>query len=397
MSMSDTPVTADLETAGVRSPVRARLLYIDNLRILLTTLVVLHHLAISYGGPGRFYYTEEGPLSVPSAILMTLFLGINQSFFMGFFFMISSYFSPGSLDRKGAGPFLKDRFKRLGIPLVFFIVVISPLLQYLLVLNRGIRVSFWSFLGQYLKGYRGLDVGPLWFVETLLIFSVLFVLWRLTWPSDPSRKRESEGVGNLAIALFAVGLGLVTFTVRIWLPVGWSWALLDLQLPHFPQYIALFVIGIVAYRRGWFNALKVAQGRLWLGVALFFILVVFPALFVLGGGAEADLDLFFGGLRWQALAFSLWEQILGVSVIVFLLVWFRERFSEQGALTKRMSGAAYTVYILHVPIIVLLVLALGGIGLDLGLKFVLVAPVAVSLCFLVAHYVKKLPFTRGIL
>jgi glucan biosynthesis protein C len=33
-------------------PSRPRLLYIDNLRILLTILVILHHLAIIYGGSG---------------------------------------------------------------------------------------------------------------------------------------------------------------------------------------------------------------------------------------------------------------------------------------------------------------------------------------------------------
>ena len=40
---------------------------------------------------------------------------------MGFFFMISSYFSPGSVDRKGSRVFLIDRLKRLGIPLLFYI------------------------------------------------------------------------------------------------------------------------------------------------------------------------------------------------------------------------------------------------------------------------------------
>ena len=40
---------------------RSRLLYIDNLRIVLTALVVLHHLAIQYGAPGITYYVERGP------------------------------------------------------------------------------------------------------------------------------------------------------------------------------------------------------------------------------------------------------------------------------------------------------------------------------------------------
>lgn len=64
---------------------KPRLLYIDNLRILLTVLVILQHLGITYGGPGDWFYNEPGQLSDISTILMTLFLAINQSFFMGFF------------------------------------------------------------------------------------------------------------------------------------------------------------------------------------------------------------------------------------------------------------------------------------------------------------------------
>ena len=286
---------------------------------------------------------------------------------------------------------------RLGIPLVFFVIVISPLVRYVLALNRGVRVSLWEFLGEYFGRYAGLDVGPLWFVETLLIFSLLYVLWRMVTPSAAAPERRNVRVDNRAIALFAVALGLVTSVLRIWLPVGSYWALLGLQFPHFPQYAAMFAVGIVAYRRGWFDALTTAHLRLWLGVALFFVFVVFPVLFVTGGGTDANLDLYFGGFHWQSLVYSLWEQFMCVSVIVVLLVWFRERFNAQGVLAKRMSGAAYTVYILHAPIIILTVLALGGIRLDMGLKFLLVAPGVVALCFLLGHYVKKLPFTRGIL
>ena len=87
---------------------KTRLLYIDNLRILLTILVIMHHFAIGYGAPGGFWYSENGPMSDVSEILLTLFVALNQAFFMGFFFMISSYFSPGSIDRKGAGSYLKS-------------------------------------------------------------------------------------------------------------------------------------------------------------------------------------------------------------------------------------------------------------------------------------------------
>ena len=86
-----------------------------------------------------------------------------------------------------------------------------------------------------------------------------------------------------------------------------------------------------------------------------------------------------------------------VAVIVTLLDWLRNRHNHQNALTRAMSGSSYAVYVLHPVVIVALALALGGIRLDLALKLVLVAPVAVALSFLAGHYTRKLPLARSIL
>jgi hypothetical protein len=44
-----------------------------------------------------------------------------------------------------------------------------------------------------------------------------------------------------------------------------------------------------------------------------------------------------------------------------------------------------------------LALALSGIPLNFSLKFALVAPLAVSLCYLVAYLIRKVPFVRSVL
>jgi len=376
-------------------PSRPHLFYIDNLRILLITLVILHHLAIGYGGPGDFAYYEEGTISTVSTILLTLFLGINQAFFMGFFFLISSYFTPGSYDRKGAWPYLKDRLLRLGIPLLFYIVVVDPLFGYGMSRHYGYPRSLGEYLRLLLGNYRALGVGPLWFVELLLILSFLYVLWRLLLkPAVTPAPSESKAPSNLAIALFALVLGLLTFVVRIWLPVG-TVNFLGFQFPFFVQYIALFVVGILAYRRNWFSGLSAAQGKVWRWIVLVLV-VLLVVLFVTGGGLEGNIDPIMGGLHWQSLAFAVWEQFMCMAMVVTLLVTFRTRFNQQGPLAVKLSAAAYATYIFHQPVIVLLMLALGGIRLDMGLKWLLVAPVAVSLCFLVGYVVKRLPLARRI-
>lgn len=376
---------------------RGRVLYIDNLRIVLTALVILHHLAIQYGAPGMTYYVEEGPMSDISFILMTLFLAINQSFFMGFFFMVSSYFSPGSFDRHGAWPYVRDRLKRLGIPLLFYILVISPLLQYVLALFYGFDGNILEYIPGFIESLPGLDVGPLWFVAALLFFSLLYVLWRLIFqPAPVDHGGRSYALSNTTIAIFGVALGLVTFVVRIWLPVGWEFMLLHWQFPHFAQYIAMFVIGLIAYQRGWFTGLTDAQGKVWRWVVVALI-VLFPVLFVLGGALEGNLEPFMGGIHWQSFAYSLWEQFMCVAMVVTLVVWFRKRFNNQNTLGKALSSGAYATYVIHAAVIVLLALALRGIQLDMALKFVLVAPFAVSLSFFVGYLLKKLPIARNIL
>ena len=376
---------------------QGRLLYIDNLRIVLTALVILHHLAIQYGGPGITYYKEAGPMSDISALLITLLLAINQSFFMGFFFMVSSYFSPGSFDRHGAGPYVRDRLKRLGIPLLFYILVISPLLHYVLTLSRGFAGNFLEFIPVFIESLPGLDVGPLWFVAALLFFSLLYVLWRLIFRQTPiAHEGESRAPSNTAIALFGVSLGVVTFVVRIWLHVGWEFMVLHWQFPHFTQYIAMFVVGLIAYQRGWFAGLTDAQGKVWRWVVLTLI-VLFPVVSVLGGARQGNLEVFMGGIHWQSFVYSIWEQLMCVAMVITLVVWFRKRFNNQNTLGKALSSGAYATYVIHAPVIVLLALALIGIQLDLALKFVLVAPFAVGLSFLVGYLIKKLPLARNIL
>ncbi|UCH06614.1 MAG: acyltransferase family protein [Deltaproteobacteria bacterium] len=376
---------------------RPRFFYIDNLRILLIVLVVLHHLAITYGAPGDWPY-QEGQPDMVTSIAFSLFGAINDAFMMGFFFMISGFFTPGSYDRKGAGPFLRDRLLRLGVPLLFYIIVIDPLIVYALAVNvKGFEDSFLKFLPRYFENYGSLGVGPLWFVELLLIFNLLYVLWRrLVAQMAHHGQRKSRMPGNATIAIFALLLGLVTFIVRMAVPVGWELKLLGLRFPHIAQYLSLFVIGIIAYRRGWLSGISDAMAKVWLGITII-TFVLLPIALVAGGAMKGNIAPFVGGFHWQSLVKSVWDQFMCMGMVVILLVWFRRRFNHQGTVAKAMSASAYTAYIIHQPVLIVLGLILMGMSLYLLAKFALVAPVALALCFLLSNYIRKLPLARRIL
>jgi peptidoglycan/LPS O-acetylase OafA/YrhL len=395
-----------MAATAVRAPVssekamasRPRLAYVDNLRVLLITLVILVHMAITYGAPvGDWYHDfEEGPMGMAPAVLMTVFLAVCATFFMGLFFLLASYFLPGSIDRKGVRPYVVERLKRLGIPLVVYAVAVHPILEYPKAIHGGYVGGLPEFVVHYFQTTRTSGVGPLWFVEALLYFSLAYALWRYLAGPRPVIARRRPVPGNLAIALGALALGLATFALRIVAPSGYVLEPVHFQIANFPQYLALFALGIIAYRRGWLATLDAAQVRPWRW-AIIPLLLALPILFVFGGAMDGNVEPMMGGLTWQSLVYAVWEQLMGAAIVLSLLVWFRDRLNGQNRLFRAIGGDTYAVYVCHPAVLVGLAVLLGGIQMDLALKFVLVAPVGVALSFLVGHVVRRLPLAKQVL
>lgn len=384
-------------TLGVQPKATSRLLFVDNIRVLLTILVLLFHLMIIYAGTGSWYY-KEGREDFITGALGAWFLTVNQAYFMGLFLLISAYFVPGSYDRKGAGRFLKDRLIRLGIPLAVYSWIIRPVLVYVDPVRwQGPRPSFWDyFSGQYFQHNALIGAGPLWFIETLLIFSAVYVLWQLLArprPAEPVVETWFPGSGS--IALFALLLGLAGFLVRLWLPMMWSFEPLNLQFPFFAQYIALFVVGLIAYRRDWLLGLPETRGRLWLVIAVVMILLFWPL--ALAGGMDKGIEPFAGGWHWQALAYALWESFLCLGTCIGLVYLFRRYANRQGRLAAFLSPNAYTAYLIHGPLITALAYAVRDVALYPLLKWGLVALVAIPLSFGLSSLIRKLPYTDRVL
>jgi len=365
----------------------SRLFYIDNLRIFLISLVVLHHLAITYGAPGGWYYNEsqaEFPLIIP----MSMFVASNQAFFMGMFFFISALFVVPSLLRKGTKKYVTDRLIRLAIPLVVFYFLLSPLAVYILV--RFIQHENIGFL-DVLKNGWGRNFGPLWFVEALLLFTAVYLLIRKLLPVVKIRFP-----GTPAIIITALLIGFLQFLIRLWHPVGWSMPYTDFQLPFFLQYIALFILGIIAWQNNWLDAITPKMGRNWFIFAQVLILVIFPVMAYFGGH-EKGAEVFMGGLLWQSFAYATWEQLLCVSMILGLLGLSKKWLNQQGKTAAQLSAGAYGVFVIHTPILVGLSALFLSWHAPQWQKFLVLAPIALLACFLLAWLLKQIPGVKKVL
>lgn len=383
-----------IESEGTQkgSPHAERLLFIDNIRVVLTILVIMHHLADTYGAVGSWYYQDPAQ-DLITTIVLTVLTTTNQAFFMGLFFFISAYFTPSSYERKGAGSFLKDKFLRLGIPLAIYELVLDPIIIYI---AKGIQQPFWSFWGNYLLNLRTIGDGPPWFIEVLLISACLYVLWRWLTPG-PVIKQEKEGrmPGSWAVLAVIIGLAFVSFVLRIWVSMSQYFQPLNIQPAFFPQYIVLYILGIIAYRRNWLSRIPEAMGRLWLWIVI--IAIILLPIIGLSGGALQHIDYFHGGLYWQSLFAAVWEECAGLGLCIVLLVYFRKYFNRQGALSRFLAANAYTTYIIHPVIIVSLAVAFQGVHLYPLLKYGILVLISVPLCFVVSQGVRQIPYARRIL
>src|SRR5512136_1594292 len=143
MSTATLDASRPAAAEAVQTKAAVRLLFVDNIRVFLTILVILHHTMIIYAGTGSWGLYTEGRQDTITTVIGGWFCGVNQAYFMSLFLLISAYFVPGSYDRKGAGHFVKDRLIRLGIPLALYSWIIRPLLIYVDPINgAGASLAF---------------------------------------------------------------------------------------------------------------------------------------------------------------------------------------------------------------------------------------------------------------
>lgn len=368
-----------------------RLFFLDNIRVLLTILVILHHLALTYSGVIPAWYYLEPTTDTLSITLLLTFISFNQAFFMGLFFLLSGYFIPGSFERKGARAFLKDRFLRLGVPLLIFMLVVNPSLTFLSLypstdpaIAEIVRTTpFWLL---YLLT---VGTGPLWFVAALLFFTCVYVLWRKVSKHQLSRRPtdEQKPITYGVVLLLILLITSFTFLIRIGAPIGTFIPVLGIQPPHFAQYIILFIVGIIARRQRWLETIPSSMGKI--GAAIVPVAVIGAMIIPTLSNTN--------GATWYAFANVLMETLVCIGMSLSLLVLFRKRFNNQGTWAKFLSTHAYTVYIIHAVVTVLLAYAMSSIHLYPLLKFGLASLIAVPLCFFCGYLVRRIPFANKIL
>ena len=337
-----------------------RLCYLDNLKVCLTVLVIMHHAGQAYGNGGGWAYTPSNPAEFMPWIWH--FFSTNAAFFMGLYFFISGYFVPRSFDKQGTKQFVHKKLLRLGVPLLFMGGIIS-----------------------ILSGKP--EIGHMWFVESLLVFCLIYALIR-QWvqPVNEACYSKPTIIGLLVVDLL---MGVGSYVIRQISPQDhWIWPFGIIPLPmepaHYLQYVMMFVLGILAYRFQWLDKMSNSVG--------------FMALLI--GIALAMGNYLRDGGPWDAFVwqwFGIYESLMCV-FISFGLIWlFREFVSTTSRFWQWCAAQSYGAYMFHLLLMIVLQNAMDSIWIGAFGKFLFIGVVTTVLSFHLTWMVKMIPGFKKVL
>jgi surface polysaccharide O-acyltransferase-like enzyme len=374
-----------------------RLAYIDNLRWSAISMVVVIHAAVTYSSFGDWYYFDRAPLSLAARVAFATYQSFQHAVAMGLLFGIAGFFAGGAVARKGVAGFLRERLQRLGLPLLFYLLVIDPIIGHFITGNwHATPRSFVDDWSMHMLDGKLLDrSGPLWFCFVLLIFSGLFAAFRALVPAEAAAQRGRVPGAPAVFATIAT-MAAATFAVGVAWPQNLVVA--NVNLHDFPQYPFMFAVGVMAQRQDWPGRIASRTGRWWLLGGLAGSLVLWIALIGLGGALSGHLRDYGGGWHWQAAGMDVWRSFTCLSLTLGLITLYRDRFNRTGPITRFLTRNAFGVYVFHAPILIAITVALHGWPVETGIKFALASLLGIACSFaFVGLIARRTPVLRTIL
>jgi peptidoglycan/LPS O-acetylase OafA/YrhL len=373
-----------------------RFYYLDNLKVFLVILVIVHHVGQAYGPTGGFWHYQSSlGESIPA---LGRFFAVNAGFFMGFLFLISGYFFPMSYDRNNGKSFLQKRLLRFGIPLLFVFLIIEPVQMYFYytVYSGNEPLSFFQYYAKIWFGVGGmpegfidsidrfphLNFGYAWFIQHLLVYAIFYWLFRKIF-KKPILKQESKPFTALHMFIIFITIAVSSLIVRIWYPIDYWVGLLgffQVEIAHWPQYLVMFVVGIIAYRKNWLNTLSIKTGYTSLLIAILLALGVYIG----------TLNALYGQFESWWKVWAIYESLLAVTMVFGLLTLFREIGNRTTPFLQTLSRSSFAAYIFHMPIVLTVQYALDTvvIGGAIG-KFIIVSVISVAITYALCAFLVR--------
>ncbi|MDX2182006.1 MAG: acyltransferase family protein [Bryobacteraceae bacterium] len=372
----------------------------DALRAAALLLGVLLHAALSFT-PGVHDWAIA---DVHSSRALDAFVFWVHLFRMPLFFFLAGWFGARTYFAKGERAYLAARLRRVAVPLLVGWIAIFPFLlaAWIWAMKRAaperLPEQFAALpvgklvIGIYVRGMLGerFTLGHLWFLWDLALLSLIAIA-AVRAPGAKAigswlARRVARPGGPLLIALPVAAV--------LFFAPGWNGLFPDeraLIPPHWPTLFAYgcyFAVGwVLAGDSEAFDRLT-AHRPARLVVVAFFTTLLYVAHSRLGA-QEQTAELLHG---WRRGLFSLSYAFLGWRWIFALTALFRARVKRLSRGVRYLVASSYTVYLVHLPIVVFLQTALYDRPAPWPFKYALISTAALAISLAIYHVLVRPTF-----
>jgi len=361
---------------------------------------ILFHGAAGYieGFPEQLWPMREPP----SAALGVVFF-VSHMFRMSLFFLIAGFFGRMLIERRGTAGFIRDRAKRILLPLIVGLPVILMLCAALA--GLGFLLSGMSMAELLEMSEQQVDAPAadstfpwvhLWFLYYLLLFYGCALVSRgIAGVAD----RSGRALGALD-AMVRFCLGGVWGAAVIGLPLaayfyaldGWpSWTGLLVPMALAPQTTPMLSYG-VPFAFGWLAHRQVdrllALERRWIPFMTAAIALTIVSLWLGGVTPRWEPYLDDRTLMWYSGAY-----VVGIWCWIFGLIGLAIRYLSGASPVRRyIADASYFLYLLHLPVLAFFAAWWNPLSWHWTIKYPLQIAVTLAVLFVFYRYLVRATF-----
>ena len=198
-------------------------------------------------------------------------------------------------------------------------------------------------------------------------------------------KQESRPFTALHLCILFLIIAVASLIVRLWYPIDYwigVFGFFQVEVAHWPQYLVLLTVGVIAYRKNWLNTLTAKTGYIALAIAVLMVAIVYIGIL------NHLLVLWY--------VWAIYGSLLAVSMIWGLLTLFREKANRTTPFLKTLARSSYAAYIIHMPIVLAIQYTLDSVVIGgVAGKFITVSVLSLVLTYtFCALLVKVKPFSK---
>jgi len=362
---------------------------LDAVRGFALLLGVILHASMSFlPGAQYFWVASDSDQSITAAVIFY----VIHNFRMITFFLLAGFFARMAFHRLGLRSFARDRWTRIGKPLligwpILFSAIVAALAWGAMLKNGGSLPKETPPGPSFMP--NDFPLTHLWFLYALALFYIVGLALRavlVVGDKNTRLRQQIDRVVRVVMGWCAPLLLALPVAISLFYQAQWySWFgiptpdhSLYLNVPAIVGFGSAFVFGWLLHRQP--DLLLRLQSR-WAFYLLVAVATTTLSLYLIGltpalKPATPDLDTLIYALSYCTAAWS-WT---------FVFIGMALRFLSQHSITRRyLSDASYWIYLVHLPLIMALQIAASRFELSWAIELPLMLVLAFIVMLLSYH------------